>query len=617
MAPHLSVIVLTFNEENNLPACLASIGPLGANVFVVDSGSTDRTGQIAVAAGCHVVAHPFETYAAQRNWAFDNLPIETPWTLCLDADERLTPELAAEISQITSATDGVCDGYMLRKRTVFMGRWIRHGGQYPAYHLRLFRTGRGRCEDRLYDQHFVVDGTVGRLRHDYVDVITSDLGTFITRHNRWADLEARELLERRGTSPTGARVGPRLLGTPIERKRFLRMQVYRRCPLFVRPFLFWFYGYVLRLGFLDGVEGLIFHTLQRFWFRFLIDAKMWEMSRTMRPLYGTPWTQMTTRPRTPSSGTGVRTGRKLVEWSHQFALLVKHRSPLRAPDFSWLTGTIQEYDRYTRAFVGKPIQNCRVLEIGFGQRPYRLFALHAAGADVVGCDLDTPILRVRDLWRCLQMNGAERALKSGVRYLLFDLAEARHLQAFLGKLGDGSFQFPRARLVIADAADPMFWRNHPGPYDLAYSEDVFEHIPKEDVRTVLNLIAESLSEKGVALIRPMVWTGIQGGHHVEYYGYRNGLPAPQVPAWDHLRTGSLPANTYLNRLTRRKYRRLLDDIFDVLEEREVEPGLGRDLLTAELREELKEYDDYELLSNKVSFLVRRKQDRRAHPDGRC
>ena len=282
MARPLSVIVLAHDEEMNLPACLASIRPLEAEVFVVNSGSTDRTVALARAAGCQVALHPFENYARQRNWAFDTLPIATPWTLCLDADERLTPELAAEIAAIVASPDAPHDGYMLRKRTIFMGRWIRHGGQYPAWHLRLFRSGRGRCEDRLYDQHFVVDGRTGRLANDYVDVITSDLSAFILRHDRWAGLEAQELLAGAQASPPDhSRVSPRLTGTAIERKRFLRTRVYQRFPLFVRPFLFWIYGYVFRLGFLDGIEGLIFHTLQRFWFRFLVDAKLWELKRRL------------------------------------------------------------------------------------------------------------------------------------------------------------------------------------------------------------------------------------------------------------------------------------------------------------------------------------------------
>jgi glycosyltransferase involved in cell wall biosynthesis len=275
--PMLSVILLTLNEEENLPVALSSLRPLDPEIFVVDSGSTDRTLEIARAAGCRVVEHPFENYAAQRNWAFDHLPIDAPWTLCLDADERLTPELVAEIEEALAQQDSPFDGYMLRKRTIFMGRWIKHGGQYPAYHLRLFRSGRGRCEAHLYDQHFVVDGRVGRLTNDYIDVITSDVSTFIVRHDRWAELEAEEIVA--GAAGRGPRVQPVFTGTAIERRRFLRTRVYQRFPLFVRPFLFWFYGYVLRGGFLDGIEGLIFHTLQRFWFRFLIDAKIWERQR--------------------------------------------------------------------------------------------------------------------------------------------------------------------------------------------------------------------------------------------------------------------------------------------------------------------------------------------------
>jgi hypothetical protein len=133
-------------------------------------------------------------------------------------------------------------------------------------------------------EHFVVDGKVAALRHDYIDVLADSLTRWIDRHNRWSSLEAEELSRLHPAG--GARVAPRIAGTPIERRRFLRQSVYNRLPLFVRPFLLWFFDYVVRLGFLDGRPGLIFHTLQRFWFRFLIDAKIYELRRNRRPRAG-------------------------------------------------------------------------------------------------------------------------------------------------------------------------------------------------------------------------------------------------------------------------------------------------------------------------------------------
>jgi len=274
--PPLSVIVLTLNEEHNLPACLESLSGLACEVFVVDSGSTDRTAEIARRGGAVLVEHSFENYAAQRNWAQGNLPIGTEWILHLDADERLTPELVAEINRVLSSGDPAIDGYLLRKRTIFMGRWIRHGGHYPSFHLRLFRKDRGGCEDRLYDQHFVVDGPLATLTSDYLDVVASNIQTWTMRHARWARLEAEEMMSVRATD---RRVQADPLGNPIERKRWLREGVYGRAPLFVRPFVYFLYRYALRLGFLDGMEGLVFHFLQACWYRFLIDCEILERSR--------------------------------------------------------------------------------------------------------------------------------------------------------------------------------------------------------------------------------------------------------------------------------------------------------------------------------------------------
>jgi glycosyltransferase involved in cell wall biosynthesis len=271
-ADGLSVVVLACNEEVNLPACLNSLTGLHCKVFVVDSGSTDRTLEIAQAAGAGVYRHPFENYAAQRNWAQDHLPLAGQWVLHLDADERLTEGLVDEINQILENPPPNVSGFLLRKRTVFMGRWIRHGGHYPSFHLRLFRSEFGRCEDRLYDQHFVVEGAIGTLKHDYLDVVANDLASWSVRHVRWAGMEASEIV---ATNRDGRQVVPAAFGDPIQRRRWWR-NAYAHGPLFLRGFLYWIYRYFFRLGFLDGVPGLIFHFLQGFWFRFLIDATIYE-----------------------------------------------------------------------------------------------------------------------------------------------------------------------------------------------------------------------------------------------------------------------------------------------------------------------------------------------------
>ncbi len=273
----ISAVVLTFNEEKNLPACLESLRSVAQEIFVVDSGSTDATRAIAEAAGAKVVSHPFENYSAQRNWSIDHLPIEAEWVLHLDADERLTPELAGEIHDEVAGAAPEVSGFMFRKRSVFMGRWIRHGGHYPSFHLRLLRRGKGRCEERLYDQHFVTEGAVRALKNDYIDVIASDIDVWTQRHLRWATLEADEV----GSIdiPGAGRVQADFGGDPIQRRRWLREKAYPRGPLFFRAFAYFFYRYFFRLGFLDGREGLIFHFLQGCWFRFLVDVKIDQQRR--------------------------------------------------------------------------------------------------------------------------------------------------------------------------------------------------------------------------------------------------------------------------------------------------------------------------------------------------
>ena len=273
----ISVVILTFNAADTIGATLASVRGLSGDIHVVDSGSTDATLEIAAAAGAIITRHPFESYGAQRNWAIDTLPLAHPWQLHLDADERVSDGLAAELRALFAGDGppGGIVGYYVPRLVHFHGQPIRHGGMWPIHHMRLFRTGRGRCESRKYDQHFFVDGPSGKLANPMIDDIRLSLAEWTARHNRWADAEVDEIL-----APSGSGVIQPGTGDPVAEKRALRGR-YNRAPLFWRALGLFFYRYVLKRGFLDGRWGLIFFVLQTFWFRFLVDAKLHERRQKM------------------------------------------------------------------------------------------------------------------------------------------------------------------------------------------------------------------------------------------------------------------------------------------------------------------------------------------------
>lgn len=273
----LSVIILTYNEKLNIEACLQSVADWAGEIFIVDSGSTDRTLEIARRYTAGIVSHPFENYSQQRNWAQSNLPLPYDWVFHIDADERVSRELAKLLADFfqRGGNDEVV-GLLVRRRIVFMGRWIKHGGLYPTYHRRIFRKDVGRCEDREYDQHFIVDGRVKTLEADLVEVTASSLSSWTQRHDRWAGMEALRLLRAVESSRDDV-VHPSLFGSPIERRRWLRASLYERSPLFLRALLYFLVRYVVRGGFLDGIPGLIYHVLHGFWYRFYTDARLYEL----------------------------------------------------------------------------------------------------------------------------------------------------------------------------------------------------------------------------------------------------------------------------------------------------------------------------------------------------
>jgi len=275
----LAVVILTYNSEGSIERTLRSARKVTSSIFVVDSYSQDRTVLIAEEMGAHVVQRVFENYSVQRNWAITNLGNRFTWQLHIDSDEEVTEQLAEQIrSRLSIATDKA-NGFLVRRRTVFLGHAMRFGGT-TRFHARLFRSPNGHCEERLYDLHFIVDGEVDKLAGFLLDHNETSLNTWTERHNRWSTMEAMQM-----SGPQGGTETQQLNG-PIKRVR-ARKSLYYRFPLLLRAPAFFAWRYFVLLGFLDGQAGLIFHGLQGLWFRFLVDAKIWEAHAYRRdPRFG-------------------------------------------------------------------------------------------------------------------------------------------------------------------------------------------------------------------------------------------------------------------------------------------------------------------------------------------
>lgn len=271
----VSVVVITRNEEKNIGNCLRSV-EWAEQVFVVDSLSDDRTAEIAKGAGAKVFEHRFEGYAQQRNWALDNLPFPNDWVLMLDADERIPAALAAEIAGVVRNGGNGQAGFYLKRRLIFLGRWLRHGGLYPTWILRLFKRQCVRFEERPLNEHAVLSGAAGYLQNPFDHSDNRPLSDWIAKHNRYSDLEAEEYLQERLRGGYGTSIPPRWWGSQAERKRWIKLRVWNRLPLLLRPFLFFFRGYVLKRGFLDGQPGFVYQVLWGFCHQFLISAKITE-----------------------------------------------------------------------------------------------------------------------------------------------------------------------------------------------------------------------------------------------------------------------------------------------------------------------------------------------------
>ena len=277
----LAAVILTKNEAKHIERCVTSLKGIIDDVVVVDCFSTDNTVELATKMGARVIQHPWKNYATQLNYGIHECGITADWIWRIDADEFIEAPLGERVKEyIQNAPDDV-NGIYVRKRIDFMGKPLKHGGWYPSYHLKVFRRGHGECENRWMDEHIkLFDGTTTTIKEgNQVDANLNDLTWWTEKHNGYATREMVDMLMMQyGLDSKAEEVVPKFFGTEEQRKRWLKLK-YVKTPLFLRPHINFIYRYIFRGGFLDGKAGFIWHILQGFWYRTLVDAKIYEIRK--------------------------------------------------------------------------------------------------------------------------------------------------------------------------------------------------------------------------------------------------------------------------------------------------------------------------------------------------
>lgn len=278
MNKNFSFIILTFNEETHLPRLLQSIVGLEAPICILDSGSTDQTLAIAAQYSAQVKTNAFENHPKQWDYALKNFDIQTPWTIGLDADQIVTPELYLMLEQFNDTAYADVNGIYFNRKNYFKGTWLRFGGYYPKYLLKMFRTAVGYSDlNENMDHRFVVPGKTliwkkGHIKEE--NLKENEISFWIAKHNRYSDLVAQEEVERLNNLRNQT-VQAKFWGNPDQRIAWLK-KIWWKLPLGLRPFLYLIYRMFFKLGILDGSNGILFHFLQGFWFRLIVDVKIKE-----------------------------------------------------------------------------------------------------------------------------------------------------------------------------------------------------------------------------------------------------------------------------------------------------------------------------------------------------
>lgn len=272
----VTAIVMTYNEEQNIEACLKSIFPFVSQIIIVDSSSTDDTLIIAKKYNCEIYTFNSSIQSEVIKWAFINCDFKHNWIIRVDADERWTKEGFEELENYLS--DESVNGVYIRRKVFFMGKWLRYGGMYKSHFAVVFRKDKAIMEDRLMDEHLVIDGKIVKSTIDVIEANydrQENISLWTDKHNRYSTREAVEYLisEYRVKQDTLGSIK----GSGVNKKRWLKNNFYYKMPIFLRPFLYFFQRYFLQLAILDGRAGFIHTMLQGFWYRFLVDTKIYQI----------------------------------------------------------------------------------------------------------------------------------------------------------------------------------------------------------------------------------------------------------------------------------------------------------------------------------------------------
>ncbi len=279
--PDLVVIILCYNEEIHIERCIRSLLPFASRIFIVDSYSSDRTVEIARELGAEVVQRKWKNYADQFQWAFDVGTNDSKWVMRMDADEYLEHELQKELIGIFSNQSLGVDGIYIRRKVFFYGKWMRHGGTYPQTLLRVWRSGVGRIEQRWMDEHVILRAGTNTIltRGNLVDENLKGITFWTNKCNGYASREMVDLLNNKYRLFEGDQSIKSGNDSQAKWKRLLKDEVYSRLPIGLRATAYFVYRYFIRLGFLDGKRGFMWHVLQGFWYRLLVDIKIMEVEQ--------------------------------------------------------------------------------------------------------------------------------------------------------------------------------------------------------------------------------------------------------------------------------------------------------------------------------------------------